>query len=88
MFTHFIAYDSGIAQKQMQIFLKDVLLQLLTPEEKSTFIYTIIDRFLAVPNDMISQKSIVQALLNIEVSANELMLYLQKGLCLNTSDED
>jgi hypothetical protein len=88
MFTHFIAYDSGIAQKQMQIFLKDVLLQLLTPEEKSTFINTIIDRFLAVPNDMISQKSIVQALLNIEVSANELMLYLQKGLCLNTSDED
>jgi len=88
MFTHFIAYDSGIAQKQMQIFLKDVLLQLLTPEEKSTFINTIIDRFLAVPNDMISQKSIVQALLNIEVSANELMLYLQKGLCLNASDED
>lgn len=71
----------------MQIFLKDVLLQLLTPEEKSTFIKTIIDRFLAVPNDMISQKSIVQALLNIEVSANELMLYLQKGLYLNVSDE-
>lgn len=87
MFTHFIAYDSGTAKKQMQFFLKDVLIQLLTPEEKTTFINTIIDRFLASPNDNISQKSIVHALLSIEVSANELMMYLKKGLAINDGEQ-
>lgn len=54
LFTHFIAFDSGHPRRQMQHFLKDVLLKLMTPAEKSEFFNAIIDKFLAVPNDTIS----------------------------------
>jgi len=86
LFTHFIAYDSGHPRRQMQNFLKDVLLKLMTPSEKSAFFNAIIDKFLSTPNDTISQKSVVESLLAIEVSANDLVLYLAKGLGLHGNE--
>lgn len=83
LFTHFIANDSGNAKRQMLIFFKDVLLkQLLTPEEKSLVFKVIMDKFLAAPNELISQKSVIESLLFIEVPSNDLVLYLARGLGL------
>jgi len=62
-----------------------VLLKLLTADEKATFINTVIDKFLSKPSDMISQKSVVESLLFIEISATDLMVYLSKGLGLHGS---
>jgi len=40
------------------------------------------DRFLKSPNDLISQKSIIESLLFIEIPTNDLVLYLARGLGL------
>lgn len=89
LFTHFIANDSGNARRQMQFFFKDVLLkQLLTPEEKALFFKTILERFLTTPNEIISQKSVIESLLFIEIPANDLVLYLARGLGLHGHDAD
>ena len=83
LFTHFIVNDSGNAKRQMLFFFKDVLLkQLLTPEEKSFVFNAIMDKFLAAPNDLISQKSVIESLLFIEIPSNDLVLYLARGLGL------
>lgn len=83
LFTHFIANDSGNAKRQMLIFFKDVLLKkLLTPEEKSLVFKVIMDKFLAAPNELISQKSVIESLLFIEIPTNDLVLYLARGLGL------
>ena len=84
LFTHFIANDSGNARRQMQVFFKEFLLkQLLTPKEKSFLFEQIMDKFLKTPSELISQKSIIESLLFIEVPSNELVLYLAKGLGLH-----
>ena len=66
----------------MQNFIRDVLLKLMTSTEKTEFFKTIIDKFLATPNDLISQKSIVESLLAIDVPCDDLVLYLARGLGL------
>ena len=84
LFTHFIANDSGNARKQMKFFFKDVLLkQLLTPKERSFVFEAIMDKFLKTPSDLISQKSIIESLLFIEIPTNDLVLYLARGLGLH-----
>ena len=68
----------------MKFFFKDVLLkQLLTPKERSFVFEAIMDKFLKTPSDLISQKSIIESLLFIEIPTNDLVLYLARGLGLH-----
>lgn len=59
----------------------------MTEEEKRTFYRTVIDKFLTKPNEIISQKAVVESLLNIEIPETDLVLYLANGLGLIENED-
>jgi hypothetical protein len=60
-FTRLIVNESGSVQADSIRFLKECLLDIVSPDEAQKFICRIIDEFLSAPINHISQKAVIEA---------------------------
>ena len=84
-FTRLVVNEQGPVQTDSIKFLKECLLELITLEEKQTFICRIIDEFLSVPLSHISQKAVIEALVQVGFCDKVLITYLVEKLDIDSN---